>query len=123
MDWTTSLVESVPEYGLMTPVTVEQDDRPGVVTVATRIRGLIGALRTPGDGDADPLAEYSATDLLWLLDHLHRVVSSLQGQEDRVLGLLDSRASTRELARVLDMSHEGVRYRQAHQRDVTPEGR
>lgn len=106
--------------------TVDPDRDSYVATMlATRLPELVDALRTPRTPDADdPLAELDATELLHLLDQVHRVGALLHNQEDRMLSLLGGRASLRRVAHTLDSSHEAIRRRYlrlAEQEDMDAE--
>lgn len=116
-----------------TDVTITVDprhDSAAVITLASRLRGLVDALRAPRRrGAPDPLLVEHPDDLYYLLDHLHRIRMILEDQEERVLQLAHSRGvSLRTLAAALDISSaEGVRYRlqrieEADKQDPTAAG-
>lgn len=113
--WSEYLVAGFPhETDTDVTITVRPGrDSPAVIVLASRLRGIVDALRAPQSGDRDPLADEDPDDLYYLLDHLHRLRMILEGQEERVLQLAASRGvSLRTLAAALDVrSPETVRYR------------
>jgi hypothetical protein len=100
-----------------TDVTITVDprtDSSAVIMLASRLRGLVDALRTPKRGDApDPLLTEHPDDLYFLLDHLHRIRMVLEGQEERVLEVAHEKGvSLRTLASALEVSSPStVEYR------------
>lgn len=116
MHWSDYLVTGFPtDRDTDVTITVNPDrDSPAVIMLASRLRGLVDALRARQTRDApDPLAGEHPDDLYYLLDHLHRIRMVLEGQEERVLQLAHERGvSLRTLAAALEVSSpETVRYR------------
>ncbi|HLU99529.1 MAG TPA: hypothetical protein VKZ89_22085 [Thermobifida alba] len=113
--WTNHLVNGFTP-GKTTAVTVEvnpDETHPGVLLLLSRLPGLVQSLGQPYREDgADPLADEDEADLLWLLDHLHRVVYSLASQEDRLIRVLrDKGVSLARIGSALEMSPPGVKKR------------
>lgn len=96
------------------PVTINVNagtDHGGMVTVASRIKGIYDALKThQGETRADDkLAHESTEDLLDLLDHVHRVIGDLIAQEDRVIDVLRHQGvASRRVAAAMDVDHKTV---------------
>lgn len=113
--WSNHLLRAFP-IGQTSTVELEinpDETHPALVLLASRVRGLVEALgvRYREDG-SDPLADENEADLLWLLDHLHRVVYALSSQEDRVLEVLRGKdVSFARLGSALEMSAPGVKKR------------
>ncbi|TLW89238.1 hypothetical protein FFT09_22690 [Saccharomonospora piscinae] len=113
--WSNNVVGAFP-MGQTTTVEVEvtpDEMHPAALVLASRVRGLVDALgqRYRDDG-SDPLADETDGDLLWLLDHLHRVVYSLASQEDRLIQVLrEKNVSLARIGGALEMSAPGVKKR------------
>jgi hypothetical protein len=107
--WSDYLVTGLPD-DRDTEVTITVDpsrDHSAVVVLASRLRGLVDALRQRAlEVDApDPLEREHPDDLYFLLDHLHRVRMVLEAQEERVLRVAHRRGvSLRRLAAALEVS-------------------
>lgn len=113
--WSNHLVLGFPT-GKTSTVAVDvtpDNTHPAMLVVASRIKGLVDALGPIGsDDENDPLADETDGDLLWLLDHLHRVVYSLASQEDRLIRVLrDKGVSLARIGGALEMSPPGVKKR------------
>lgn len=114
--WSDYLITGFPT-GQDTDVTITvnpDQDSAAVILLASRLRGLVDALRAKQRrGQPDPLAGEDPDDLYYLLDHLHRIRMILEGQEERVLQVAhESGVSLRTLAAALEVSSpETVRYR------------
>lgn len=126
--WSNYLVTGFPT-DQTTDVTITVDprtDTPAIVMLASRLRGLVDALRPSYErGETDPLLDEHPDDLYYLLDHLHRIRMVLEGQEERVLKAAHERGvSLRTLAAALDInSAEGVRYRLQRIEEASRQGR
>lgn len=88
----------------------------GAMTVlASRIEALHTALGRPAGATPaeDALAGEDAADLLRLLDHLHRVIGTLIGQEDRLIEVLAAAhgVSLRSIAAAMEVNHRTVAHR------------
>jgi hypothetical protein len=113
--WSNYLPETISEHREVVvelPVHGGQDNA-AVVTIASRLRGVLGALRTEGEDGVDPLLSEDPDDLYYLLLHLHRMRMTLQGQEERVIQVAhQAGVSLRTLASALELKSAGaVTYR------------
>lgn len=96
----------------------------GMVLLASRIQGIFDALGPQGgEVDNEPLEAEDTTELLRLLDHLHRVVGVLTAQEDRLLAELERRnVGARTIATHMEVSHQTVRNRIRRRKEAEARG-
>ena len=119
--WSDYLVRSfAPDRDSEVTITINPSrDSAAVVMLASRLAGLVDALRAPNTKDHDPLADEHRWDLIYLLDHLHRIRLVLEGQEERLIRLGRTpdpttgkpKLSLRDIAAALGVSPETVRNR------------
>lgn len=109
--WGTYLVEALEEPTDVTITVNPNTTEGGMMLLGQRIRGIFDALSPRRDletGD-DPLVEEDPADLLRLVDHLHRVVSMLSHEEDRVIEALRERETpVRRIASAMEVDKTTV---------------
>lgn len=127
--WSNHLVRGFPmDRESTVEITVNPSvDSPAVVLLASRLSGLVDALRERYRRDGgDPLLNEDPDDLYRLLDHLHRVRMVLQGQEERVLDVANQRGNSLETLKTAlevnsreTVAHRLRRIRRASEHGVT----
>jgi len=117
--WETYLVEGFHEPTDVTITVDPNTTQGGMILLASRIRGIFDALSPRRDLETgyDPLVEEDPADLLRLVDHLHRVVSVLINEEDRVIeALREHETPVRRIASAMEVDKTTVsgRLRRIH---------